>query len=143
MILRWTRFWKSCVPLSHHVAVKKLTGIQGKQLLSRSQNRSMQRSLNNHTITVDLLNNESVQKYICRVREEYKAVTCTLQNADLTLSDSERRHCHQRRVELLPIVNAFMCTEDAAKELQEVESFLQSTYKLNEIYYSPQGVAIV
>lgn len=129
MILRFTWFWKSCVGLPlchHHVAVKKLTGIQVKQLLSRLQNHrlDLQPSRNNHSITVDLFKNESVQNYIHRLREEYKVVTGTLQNANL--SDSERRHCHQRRVELLPVVNAFMCTEDAAKELQEVESLLQS-----------------
>lgn len=133
MLLRSTRFWKSCVSLCHHhVAVKKLTGIRGKQLLSRLQNHRLQPYLNNHTTTVDLLKNESLQKYIRRLSEEYKAVTSTLQIANL--SDSERRHYHQRRAELLPIVTAFMCTEDAAKELQEVDSFLQSTwgYELNE-----------
>ncbi|XP_042561583.1 peptide chain release factor 1, mitochondrial isoform X2 [Clupea harengus] len=123
MILRWTRFWKSCV-CNHDIAVK-VTGVLGKLLVCRSQNRSFQPSRNYHKITVDLLKNEAVQMYIRRVRDEYEVVTCTLQNANL--SDSDRRQFHQKRVELLPVVNAFTCAEDAAKNLQEVESFLQST----------------
>ncbi|XP_041936909.1 peptide chain release factor 1, mitochondrial [Alosa sapidissima] len=125
MTLRWTIFWKSCVPLRHHGIAVKLTGILGNQLISRSQNHRLQPYRKNHKMTVHLLKDEAVQKYIHRLRNEYKVVTGTLQNANL--SDSDRRHCHQRRVELLPVVNAFTCTEDAAKDLQEVESFLQST----------------
>ncbi|XP_062384276.1 peptide chain release factor 1, mitochondrial [Sardina pilchardus] len=125
MILRWTRCWKSCVSLSHHGIAVKFTGIPGNQLMSHSQNHRLQPFRKNHTLTVNLLKDEAVQKYIQRLRDEYNIVTGTLQNANL--SDSDRRNCHQRRVELLPVVNALIGTEDATKDLQEVESFLQST----------------
>ncbi|KAL2087787.1 hypothetical protein ACEWY4_016615 [Coilia grayii] len=123
MILRWTCFWKSCVRI-HDVAVK-MTGIRGKLLVCCSQNHILQLSRTNHQTILDLLKNEAVQKYIQRLTDEYKLVTCTLEN--LNLSESDRRHFHQRRVELLPVVNAFMRTVHAAKDLQEVETILQST----------------
>ncbi|XP_063068187.1 peptide chain release factor 1, mitochondrial [Engraulis encrasicolus] len=123
MILRLTCFWKSCIRI--HDIVVKGTGIPGKLFASSSQNHTLQLCRTSQQTTLDLLKNDAVQKYIQGLKDEYKVVTCTLEN--LNLSDSERRNFHQRRVELLPVVKAFTRTEDAAKDLQEVETLLKST----------------
>ncbi|KAJ8349978.1 hypothetical protein SKAU_G00251080 [Synaphobranchus kaupii] len=67
---------------------------------------------------------ESVQIHLHGLVAEYHHITQRLENG--LLDDSERRVLNRRHVELLPLVSAFQNTEDAVKDLKEVEALLQS-----------------
>lgn len=73
---------------------------------------------------MDLLQQESVQRHLHGLVAEYHHITQRLENG--LLDDAERRLLNRRHVELLPLVTAFQNTEDAVKDLKEVEALLQS-----------------
>ncbi|XP_064167816.1 peptide chain release factor 1, mitochondrial-like [Anguilla rostrata] len=79
---------------------------------------------NKSTAIVDLLQQESVQRHLHGLVAEYHHITQRLENG--LLDDAERRLLNRRHVELLPLVTAFQNTEDAVKDLKEVEALLQS-----------------
>ncbi|XP_034145820.1 peptide chain release factor 1, mitochondrial isoform X2 [Esox lucius] len=71
----------------------------------------------------DLYRNESVQRYLRQLVDEYRVVTKTLQHG--FLSDTERKRLNKRQVELSPVANAFQSAEHALKDIEEVQSLLQ------------------
>ncbi|KAK6325393.1 hypothetical protein J4Q44_G00047350 [Coregonus suidteri] len=73
----------------------------------------------------DLYRNESVQRYLRQLVEEYRDVTKTLQH--VFLNDSDRKELNKRQVGLSPVANAFQSVEHAVKDLEEVDTLLQST----------------
>ncbi|KAL1022245.1 hypothetical protein UPYG_G00024150 [Umbra pygmaea] len=75
-----------------------------------------------HNNLGDLYCNESVQRYIRHLMEEYIDVTKKLQH--VFLSDTDRKILSKKQVELSPVANAFQSTENAVKDLEEVESLL-------------------
>lgn len=79
---------------------------------------------NNSTAVVDLLQQESIQIYLRGLVTEYHHITQRLENE--LLDDSERRVLNRRHVDLLPLVTAVQNTEDAVKDLKEVEALLRS-----------------
>uniref|UniRef100_A0A4W5N929 Mitochondrial translation release factor 1 n=1 Tax=Hucho hucho TaxID=62062 RepID=A0A4W5N929_9TELE len=73
----------------------------------------------------DLYRNESVQRYLRQLVEEYRDVTKTLQHG--FLNDPAWKELNKRQVGLSPVVTAFQSAEHAAKDLEEVETLLQRT----------------
>ncbi|XP_029596264.1 peptide chain release factor 1, mitochondrial [Salmo trutta] len=84
---------------------------------------SSRRYCNNHL--GDLYRNESVQRYLRQLVEEYRDVTKTLQHG--FLNDSARKELNKREVGLSPVATAFQSAEHAVKDLEEVETLLQRT----------------
>lgn len=72
----------------------------------------------------DLHNNNSVQRYLQQLMEEYKLVSEKLQH--VFLSESERKSLVRKHAELLPLSNVCETIEQARKDLEEVISLLQS-----------------
>ncbi|KAM4601907.1 peptide chain release factor 1, mitochondrial [Polymixia lowei] len=73
----------------------------------------------------DLYKNESVQRYLRQLMEEYGDLTKKLQLA--CLSDLERKDMNQKLVKLLPVADVFQSITNALKDLEEVLSLLHST----------------
>lgn len=92
-----------------------------KELANRSL-VSSRRYCNNHL--GDLYRNESVQRYLRQLVEEYRDVTKTLQHG--FLNDPARKELNKRQVGLSPVATAFQSAEHAVKDLEEVETLLQS-----------------
>ncbi|XP_024150361.1 peptide chain release factor 1, mitochondrial isoform X1 [Oryzias melastigma] len=78
-----------------------------------------------HGDSLDLYENESVQKYVKQLMEEYADISQKLQHA--YLSESDRKEFVRKHAELLPLANVFKRTEEAKKDLEEVLSLLEST----------------
>ncbi|XP_023997954.1 peptide chain release factor 1, mitochondrial [Salvelinus sp. IW2-2015] len=93
-----------------------------KELANRSL-VSSRRCCNNHL--GDLYRNESVQRYLRQLVEEYRDVTKTLQHG--FLNDPARKELNKRQVGLSPVATAFQSAEHAVKDLEEVETLLQRT----------------
>ncbi|XP_028835753.1 peptide chain release factor 1, mitochondrial isoform X1 [Denticeps clupeoides] len=77
-----------------------------------------------HKSSSDLIANDAVQRHIRNLRVEYSDVTTQLHKGDV--SESDRRALIRRQVALSPVANALKRAEDAAGDLLEVESLLQS-----------------
>lgn len=73
---------------------------------------------------LDLYENESVQKYVKQLMEEYTDISQKLQHAHL--SESDRKAFIKKHAELVPLANVFKRTEQAKKDLEEVLSVLHS-----------------
>ncbi|KAJ3588816.1 hypothetical protein NHX12_009670, partial [Muraenolepis orangiensis] len=103
----------------------------------------MRRHFHLHTDYLgDLYNqNESVQRYVGRLMEEYQELSEKLQQQQqgpswglllsdaerregLLLSDAERRELHRRHVDLMPLAQAFEEIRGALADLQEVSSLV-------------------
>lgn len=76
----------------------------------------------------DLYNNHSVQRYLQQLMEEFKQVSEKLQH--VFLSESARKTLVMKHAELLPLSNVCETIEQARKELEEVNSLLQSEYSI-------------
>ncbi|XP_020338053.1 peptide chain release factor 1, mitochondrial isoform X1 [Oncorhynchus kisutch] len=97
-----------------------------KRIWKELANRSLvpsRRCCNNHL--GDLYRNESVQRYLRQLVEEYRDVTKTLQHG--FLNDPARKELNKRQVGLSPVATAFQSAEHAVKDLEEVETLLQKT----------------
>ncbi|XP_030637709.1 peptide chain release factor 1, mitochondrial [Chanos chanos] len=82
-----------------------------------------------HTKSGDILRNEAVQRYIQRLLEEYKQLGKRLQNG--FLNDADRRVLNRRQADLSFVANAFQSTENAFKDLAEVQALIQNTTESN------------
>ncbi|XP_040887971.1 peptide chain release factor 1, mitochondrial isoform X2 [Toxotes jaculatrix] len=80
-----------------------------------------------HSGLGDLYKNESVQRYLQQLMEEYRDLSKNLQHAHL--SDSDRKVFIKRHTELLPLVNIFGNVEQALKDHEEVYSLLHASTK--------------
>lgn len=78
----------------------------------------------------DLHSNESVQKYLQQLMEEYRNLSEKLQHAHL--SESDRKVQLKRQTELLPAAAVFECVQQALKDQQEVISLLRSKSDLRK-----------
>ncbi|XP_024260223.2 peptide chain release factor 1, mitochondrial isoform X2 [Oncorhynchus tshawytscha] len=97
-----------------------------KRIWKELANRSLvpsRRCCNNHL--GDLYRNESVQRYLRQLVEEYRDVTKTLQHG--FLNDPARKELNKRQVGLSPVATAFQSAEHAVIDLEEVETLLQKT----------------
>lgn len=72
----------------------------------------------------DLHGNESVQKYLQQLMEEYGDLSKKLQHAHL--SDPDRKMAQKRHTELLPVATVFESVQRALKDREEVISLLNS-----------------
>lgn len=72
----------------------------------------------------DLYKDESVQKHVEQLMEEYRDLNQKLRHA--YLSETDRKVLIKRHAELLPVANAFQSAEQARKDLEEVITLLQS-----------------
>lgn len=72
----------------------------------------------------DLYKDESVQKHVEQLMEEYRDLNKKLRH--VYLSESDRKVLIKRHAELLPVANAFQSAEQAHKDLEEVLTLLQS-----------------
>lgn len=79
----------------------------------------------------DLHNNESVQKYLQQLMEEYRNLSKKLQHAQL--SESDRKVLLKRHTELLPVATVFESVQQAVKDQEEVISLLHSESNLTKI----------
>nr|XP_020476192.1 peptide chain release factor 1, mitochondrial isoform X2 [Monopterus albus] len=78
-----------------------------------------------HSNSGDLYDNESVQRYLQQLMEEYRDLSKTLEHAHL--SESERKVLTKKHNELLPLANVFGSIEEAQKDLDEVLSLLRGS----------------
>lgn len=78
-----------------------------------------------HSHSGDLYDNESVQRYLQQLMEEYRDLSKTLEHAHL--SESERKVLTKKHNELLPLANVFGSIEEAQKDLDEVLSLLRGS----------------
>ncbi|KAF7663199.1 hypothetical protein LDENG_00214840 [Lucifuga dentata] len=78
-----------------------------------------------HTDLGDLYRNESVQRYLRQLMEEYGELKKRLQQA--CLSESERKELNKKHTELLPLAHVFYKVEQAGKELEEVSALLHDS----------------
>lgn len=74
----------------------------------------------------DLYNNNSVQRYLQQLMEEYELVSKKLQEE--SISESERKTLVKKHAELLPLSNVCENIKQARKDLEEVLSLLQSEW---------------
>lgn len=72
----------------------------------------------------DLYKDESVQKHVEQLMEEYRDLNKKLRHA--YLSETDRKVLIKRHAELLSVANAFQSAEQAHKDLEEVLTLLQS-----------------
>lgn len=79
-----------------------------------------------HSDMGDLYKNESVQRYLQQLMEDYRDLSKKLQHA--YLNESDRKVLIKRHTELLPLANVFESVEQALKDLEEVLSLLHSEY---------------
>lgn len=79
----------------------------------------------------DLHSNESVQKYLQQLMEEYRNLSKKLQHAHL--SESDRKVLLKRHTELLPVATVFGSVQQALKDQEEVISLLHSESNLTKI----------
>lgn len=70
----------------------------------------------------DLYKNESVQRYLQQLMEEYRDLSKKLEH--VYLSESDRKVLLKRQSELLPLANVFKDVEAALKDLEELLSLL-------------------
>lgn len=73
-----------------------------------------------------LYKTESLQRHLRQLVEELRDINRKLQRP--YVSESDRKELSKRRTALLPLATAFERSEQAAAELQEVISLLQSQY---------------
>nr|XP_046238550.1 peptide chain release factor 1, mitochondrial [Scatophagus argus] len=78
-----------------------------------------------HSGVGDLYKNESVQRYLQQLMEEYRDISHKLQHAQLI--EADRKVLIKRNTELLPLANVFEMIEQALKDLEEVLSLLHSS----------------
>ncbi|KAJ8404603.1 hypothetical protein AAFF_G00334660 [Aldrovandia affinis] len=93
-------------------------------LCSSSWDGGFSRQRTYSTDTGYLLRGEAAQKHLQGLLAEYNRITQRLENG--LLNDSERRVLNRRQVELMPLATAFQNTENAVKDLKEVEALFQS-----------------
>lgn len=79
-----------------------------------------------HSELGDLYENESVQRYLQQLMEEYRDLSKKLQHA--YLSESDRNVLIKKYNELLPLANVFKSAERALKDYEEVLSLLHSEF---------------
>ncbi|KAA8579712.1 peptide chain release factor 1, mitochondrial isoform X2 [Etheostoma spectabile] len=80
-----------------------------------------------HSDLGDLYKNESVQRYLQQLMEEFRDLSKKLQHA--YLSESDRKVLSKKHTELLPLANVFESIEEALKDLEEVLSYLHTATK--------------
>lgn len=74
----------------------------------------------------ELYRNESVQRYLQQLMEEYRDISNRLQHA--YLNESDRKALIKKHTELLPLANIFGSIEQARKDHEEVHSLLHGEY---------------
>lgn len=79
-----------------------------------------------HSDLGDLYKNESVQRYLQQLMEEYKELSEKLQHAHL--NETDRKVLMKRHTELLPVANVFERIEQALRDQEEVLSLLHSEW---------------
>jgi len=72
----------------------------------------------------DLYRNESVQRYLQQLIEEFKDISEKLHHA--YLSEADRKAMIKKHTELMPLANVFESIEQARKDLEEVHSLVHS-----------------
>ncbi|XP_033866296.3 peptide chain release factor 1, mitochondrial-like isoform X1 [Acipenser ruthenus] len=72
----------------------------------------------------ELLQQESVQRYLEKMIEEYRQVTQRLNNTALT--ESERRTMSRRQIELSPMATVFQQSQRAVKDMKDVQAIIES-----------------
>lgn len=82
----------------------------------------------------DMHSNESVQKYVQQLMEEYRSLSKKLQHAHL--SESDRKVLLKRHTELLPVAAVFESVQQALKDQEEVISLLHSKSNLAKMQHS-------
>ncbi|KAM9334212.1 peptide chain release factor 1, mitochondrial [Symphorus nematophorus] len=78
-----------------------------------------------HSDLGNLYKNESVQRYLQQLMDEYRDLSKKLQHA--YPCESDRKALIKRHTELLPLANVFESIEEALKDLEEVLSLLHSS----------------
>ncbi|XP_055785911.1 peptide chain release factor 1, mitochondrial-like [Salvelinus fontinalis] len=119
LMQKYSRLCGSCAPLISPLHMRKRIW---KELANRSL-VSSRRYCNNPL--GDLYRNESVQRYLRQLVEEYRDVNKTLQHG--FLNEPARKELNKRQVGLSPVATAFQSAEHAVKDLEEVETLLQRT----------------
>ncbi|MGH0175683.1 UNVERIFIED_CONTAM: hypothetical protein FKN15_071103 [Acipenser sinensis] len=76
-----------------------------------------------HHFSKELLQQESVQRYLEKMIEEYRQVTQRQNNTALT--ESERRTMSRRQIELSPMATVF---QQSVKDLKDVQAIIESKY---------------
>lgn len=77
-----------------------------------------------HHFSKELLQQESVQRYLEKMIEEYRQVTQRQNNTALT--ESERRTMSRRQIELSPMATVFRQSQRAVKDLKDVQAIIES-----------------
>ncbi|KAM7375258.1 hypothetical protein PAMA_014380 [Pampus argenteus] len=80
-----------------------------------------------HSDLGDLYRDESMQRYLQQLMEEYRDLSKKLQLA--YLSESDRKVLIKKHTELLPLAKVFQSIEQALKDHEEVLSFLHAASK--------------
>ncbi|CAL8290881.1 unnamed protein product [Lota lota] len=75
-----------------------------------------------HTDLGDLYENESVQRYVRHLMEEYAELSNKLQHA--CLSDAERKDLNKKHLDLMPVANSFENIRGALTDLEDVLSLM-------------------
>lgn len=81
-----------------------------------------------HSDVGDLYENESVQKHLQQLMDEYRELSGRLQHA--CLSESDRKVLVKKHTELLPVANVFKSVGEALRDLEDVLSLLHGEYYL-------------
>ncbi|KAM3585632.1 uncharacterized protein V6R79_023376 [Siganus canaliculatus] len=78
-----------------------------------------------HSDLGDLYRNESVQRHLQKLMDEYRDLNKKIQHT--YLSEADRKVLMKRHAELLPLANVFNNMEQALKDLEEVLSLLHNS----------------
>ena len=123
---RWVRLCSSCSRVVYSsrkgAGWRTLTGHTGLNLTEVQHWGKVTSKRFCHSDLGDLYKNESVQRYLQQLMEEYRDLSKKLQHA--YLSESDRKVLIKKHTELLPLANVFQSIEQALKDLEEVLSLL-------------------
>lgn len=126
---RWVRLCSSCSRVVYSsrkgAGWRTLTGHTGLNLIEVQHWDKVTLKRFCHSDLGDLYKNESVQRYLQQLMEEYRDLSKKLQHA--YLSESDRKVLIKKHTELLPLANVFRSIEQALKDLEEVLSVLHSS----------------
>uniref|UniRef100_UPI003AAB832F peptide chain release factor 1, mitochondrial n=1 Tax=Centroberyx gerrardi TaxID=166262 RepID=UPI003AAB832F len=121
---QWIRLCASCSRVVHHNRGGR-GGRGGWRTLAGHNSLQYVTRRSCHSDLGDLSKNESVQRYLGQLMEEYGELSKKLQHA--FLSDAERKDLNRKHTELVPVANVFQSIQHALKDLEEVLSLLHST----------------
>ncbi|XP_072227062.1 peptide chain release factor 1, mitochondrial [Leuresthes tenuis] len=99
-----------------------LTNVMGAQMQPWGTAASVRLS---HGDLGELYRNESVQRYLQQLIEEFKDISEKLHHA--YLSEADRKAMMKKHTELMPLANVLESIEQARKDLEEVHSLVHSS----------------